>query len=59
MKSVKFYQYFCRFCKRNMLFAPTGKFGRTISNKHGEFYECTGGHVILLVKLEDKVICED
>jgi hypothetical protein len=42
-----------------MLFSPTGKFGRTISNKYGEFYECTGGHVILLVKLEDKVICED
>lgn len=59
MKSVKFYQYFCRFCKKNMLFSPTGKFGRTISNKSGEFYECTGGHVILLVKLEDKVICEE
>jgi hypothetical protein len=57
MKSVKFYQTYCRSCKKVVLFAPTGKMGRTISNKTGEWYDCCNNctHSILLIKKDDNV----
>lgn len=53
--NVKFYQTFCRSCRKITLFSPTGKQGRTTKGRVGEWYTCSCEHTILLIHSNGKV----
>lgn len=52
--NVKFYQTYCRSCKKITLFSPTGKEGRTTKGRIGEWYVCSCEHPILLIHKDGK-----